>query len=715
MSQILERVKKGIAFYRKHDFRAFIKTVKWYLLNEFQLKRYCYFLSLKTKTIDQRRIFYIDHFSFENSNLYWLKAFQKVGKVKTFDIIKEDHKLLKKRIMNFKPVHIHLGGSVKDNMVLPQLLFNVKSQLRCTISVFYGDALYSPYHCELARIVDCIYVSNKTHIRINEQKGLTNFEYMPCPTDDDIFYHQKCKKVYDVIFIGNNNQSTRLALLKRLANNFNLMVFGNGWEGTGLNYGKSVYGKKFTKVCNKAKICLGVIDSKWTELEAYFSNRLVNTLATRSFCIQRYTKGLEKIFTNQKHLVWYTTESELIKLIEYYLLNEKEREEIAAQGQQKVYENYTYKKSVKRIIEDANLKRTLKLNLGSGSSYLKGYVNIDKYNPVADRVMDVCKLDYPDNSVDEIFTSHMVEHLTYYEFIDALKEWRRVLKENGTLIIRCPNFERHLRDWLNASYEKRFGKNNRGVNVILGFQDRGPGYINRNIFTVRRLRELVNQAGFEILECHTHPTRDGSVSDGDILLKAVKVKLNELDEKWQGVLTIEKRRKGRFSLKWYQGHPITKELLNSDVLEGKVIDLGCGIGARSFLAAKENHKIEVTATDASQYAIRYAIENFKLPNLSFLCADLLKLPYQDHDFDNAYMIAVIEHIANTNALFAEIKRVVKPKGRLFLSVTEKDYHSDPNHVHIFTKKSLKSIITQNKLKVLDLYVREKIIFCIVEI
>lgn len=164
----------------------------------------------------------------------------------------------------------------------------------------------------------------------------------------------------------------------------------------------------------------------------------------------------------------------------------------------------------------------MRLHLGCGSVHLNGYINIDKYNPRADRIMDVCELDYTDNSVDQIFTSHMVEHIIYTEFMKALKEWKRVLKAGGELIIRCPNFERHLRNWLNGNYRKRWGKRNEGVNIILGFQDRGPGYPNRNLFTVRRLKDLVNQVGFKVLECHTYPTRNGVIPDGDILLKARK-------------------------------------------------------------------------------------------------------------------------------------------------------------------------------------------------
>lgn len=169
-------------------------------------------------------------------------------------------------------------------------------------------------------------------------------------------------------------------------------------------------------------------------------------------------------------------------------------------------------------------RKPLKLHLGCGSVHLHGYVNIDKFNRSANLVMDAGKLHFPDNSVDEVFTSHMVEHMAYPEFMKALAEWERVLRREGTLIIRCPNFEKHLSNWLNADYQKRFGENNYGVNIILGFQDRGPGHVNRNVFTSERLEDLVGRFGFEIIECHPVMNRYGDMPDGDILLRARKRK-----------------------------------------------------------------------------------------------------------------------------------------------------------------------------------------------
>lgn len=698
--------------------------------------------------VGRPKVLYLDLFRPENSNLYWLRAFKRLAEVDTFDI-RENFAELKDRIRVFHPDHIHLGGSVKHGMVKPELLQEMKDLLGCSISVFYGDAAYSDYHAELSRVVDRIYITNKTHIQINSEKGLGNFSYLPCPTDPEVFKAVPAEKTYDLLFIGNNNNDSRLDLLKRLGEKFNLAVAGANWEETGLQALPSAYGEHFSGVCAKAKILLGLVGDEWKHLEAYFSNRLVNVLATGSFLIQTYTPGLEEVFTNREHLVWYQNEAELFDLIGYYVHNDSERRKIARAGQEKVLDQYTYERQVARILEEtgvgraerrresrlaaaearpaeiAEAHRSLKLHLGCGSNLLEGYVNIDKYYPHADRVMDVVKLDYPDGSVEEIFTSHMIEHVPLSDFLLMLREWKRVLKSNGRLVIRCPNFELYLKMWLEGDENYRWGE---GLNVILGMQDRGPGYQNRNMFTARRLKALVEQAGFGVLRCEETATRTGHIEKGDLLCIAVhcaemqrqtvrgsapsakQTAADPLDEHWRVALK-EAENGGRFTWAWYQNHPITRELLGSRVLRGKVLEIGCGTGQRAAIAHQQAG-CQIVGMDASALAVGYATKNFGSADLQFCAGDVDAMPFPEHSFDNAYMLAVIEHIPDTQALLAEVERVLVPGGHLFLSVTENDHHSSPDHVHVFTAESLKK--TFAAYKITDCYVKDHIIFLTAE-
>ena len=103
----------------------------------------------------------------------------------------------------------------------------------------------------------------------------------------------------------------------------------------------------------------------------------------------------------------------------------------------------------------------MRLHIGCGRKHLRGWINIDRYvwgyPGAADAVMQARILAFPDNSIDRIFSSHMVEHMLPWEFKDALRTWHRVLKPGGKLSLRCPNFEVYVREWLEGADDYRRG------------------------------------------------------------------------------------------------------------------------------------------------------------------------------------------------------------------------------------------------------------------
>lgn len=86
------------------------------------------------------------------------------------------------------------------------------------------------------------------------------------------------------------------------------------------------------------------------------------------------------------------------------------------------------------------LKVKIKLNLGSGTDYKEGFINVD-YQGKLDVKHNLDKYPFPfkANSVDFILASHILEHVD--EPFKFLKESQRILKPGGRMEIRVPHCE----------------------------------------------------------------------------------------------------------------------------------------------------------------------------------------------------------------------------------------------------------------------------------
>jgi len=85
-------------------------------------------------------------------------------------------------------------------------------------------------------------------------------------------------------------------------------------------------------------------------------------------------------------------------------------------------------------------KGKIMLNLGCGSQKLKGYLGIDKKDNGQDIIWDLTQgIPFPDDSVDEVYSSHFVEHMSDDESIELFEEILRVLKKGATTHHRCPH------------------------------------------------------------------------------------------------------------------------------------------------------------------------------------------------------------------------------------------------------------------------------------
>jgi SAM-dependent methyltransferase len=95
-----------------------------------------------------------------------------------------------------------------------------------------------------------------------------------------------------------------------------------------------------------------------------------------------------------------------------------------------------------------------------------------------------------------------------------------------------------------------------------------------------------------------------------------------------------------------------------------VLDAGCGPGNLSAAAAARG--ASVVGTDLSQVMV--ALARSRHPELEFRQADAERLPFPDGTFDAVVANLLILHLPRPEAAIAELARVLKPGGRLAVSM-----------------------------------------------
>lgn len=133
----------------------------------------------------------------------------------------------------------------------------------------------------------------------------------------------------------------------------------------------------------------------------------------------------------------------------------------------------------------------MKLNLGCGGTYKKGYLNVDAFDStIADQLMSATDLQLEDNTVDEVYASQVIEHLGIVGSIYALSECFRVLKPQKPLIIETPNLQKSSEIYVNGNREDR--KNIlpwiHGVDI--------SGMVHRFCYPEDLLEETLQKLGF---------------------------------------------------------------------------------------------------------------------------------------------------------------------------------------------------------------------------
>lgn len=132
----------------------------------------------------------------------------------------------------------------------------------------------------------------------------------------------------------------------------------------------------------------------------------------------------------------------------------------------------------------------IRLNIGAGNKRIDGWLSIDLAGD-PDIVADVKQIPVPDGYADEAMAIHVFEHLYRWEAQPALKEWRRVLKPGGLLILELPDLTKCCHAVLAGASERM---SIWGLYGDPGYQE--PLMVHKWGWTAEELRGELRAAGF---------------------------------------------------------------------------------------------------------------------------------------------------------------------------------------------------------------------------
>jgi methionine biosynthesis protein MetW len=129
----------------------------------------------------------------------------------------------------------------------------------------------------------------------------------------------------------------------------------------------------------------------------------------------------------------------------------------------------------------------------------------------------------------------------------------------------------------------------------------------------------------------------------------------------------------------YWAGPVTPHYDPGDVLTGLVhgavgpgcrcLDVGCGPG-QTYAQVIRAREAEYVGVDVSEVAVELARKNgLQAERID----DAATLPFEDDSFDVAICIEVLEHLFSPDGAVAEIRRVLRPGGRLICSTPNAAY------------------------------------------
>ncbi|MCF7907834.1 MAG: glycosyltransferase [Candidatus Omnitrophica bacterium] len=208
--------------------------------------------------------------------------------------------------------------------------YDLPEDLRPAVFYVIDTHLKKPYKKirRQARHYDVVFCSEKTGLlSLRRQVRNVDFQRLPLSCDPQIHKKLNLPKKYDIGFVGSQARKFPRGRL--------IDVLREKYPNS---YIKGAKFKQMSEIYSSSKIGFNYAIANGVNMRNF------EIMSCGCFLLTNRIKdnGFYELFEEGKHLVTYSNEKELLRLIEYYLHNDSERERIAQAGFELVTERHTY-------------------------------------------------------------------------------------------------------------------------------------------------------------------------------------------------------------------------------------------------------------------------------------------------------------------------------------------------------------------------------------
>jgi len=338
----------------------------------------------------------------------------------------------------------------------------------------------------------------------------------------------------------------------------------------------------------------------------------------------------------------------------------------------------------------------LRLDVGSGGNAAEGYMSCDlRRVPGVEIICNAWDVPLHVRDVAEIYSRHMLEHLTLAELRLTLHRWHDALAVGGRVKIIVPNLRFHIEQWLRADWtqekiSEKWSDASWGHAGLFGWQrqtdptacDYKASYwdVHKTGFDEAVMKFHLESAGFSDITIKI-------VDSVHLVAEAVK-RVNRGERQVSPTLDgirADHRVRYKFAVEQLAGRE-------------SILDVACGVGYGTRMLGDGVPTASCVGIDLNKEAVNYANEYYSRRNVRFRVGDACQGDWADDAFDGAVSFETLEHLEEPERLLAHLRRGLRDGGIMICSTPNEEqmpFQPDrfPYHVRHYIPQEFEQLLS----------------------